>query len=88
MPAEQMNPMPRLCLDLSRSQSNKVSRDLNLFSQAAQQGTPLPNHPAMAPVWASMKTALELITTGQTPADEELERTTERVRTKIRFMME
>jgi maltose-binding protein MalE len=65
-----------------------VSRDLNLFSQAAQQGTPLPNHPAMAPVWASMKTALELITTGQTPADEELERTTERVRTKIRFMME
>ena len=65
-----------------------ISRDLNLFSEAAQQGTPLPNHPSMAPVWASMKTALELITTGQTPAEEELERTTERVRTKIRFMME
>jgi arabinogalactan oligomer/maltooligosaccharide transport system substrate-binding protein len=65
-----------------------VSRDLNLFSEAAQHGTPLPNHPAMAPVWASMKTCLELITTGQTPANEELERTTERVRTKIRFMME
>ena len=65
-----------------------ISRDLNLFSEAAQHGTPLPNHPAMAPVWASMKTALELITTGQTPAGEELERTTERVRTKIRFMTE
>lgn len=65
-----------------------VSRDLNLFSEAAQQGTPLPNHPSMSPVWASMKTALELVTTGQTQAPEELERTTERVRTKIRFMME
>ncbi|MFA7482746.1 MAG: extracellular solute-binding protein [Vulcanimicrobiota bacterium] len=65
-----------------------ISRDLNLFSEAAQQGTPLPNHPALSPVWASMKTALELITTGQSEASEELDRTTERVRTKIRFMME
>lgn len=65
-----------------------ISRDLNLFSSAAQNGTPLPNHPAMAPVWPSMKTAFELIVTGQTQAAEELERTTERVRSKIRFMTE
>jgi arabinogalactan oligomer / maltooligosaccharide transport system substrate-binding protein len=65
-----------------------VTRDLKLFSSAAQNGTPLPNHPAMAPVWDIMKQAFELITTGQTGAEEELSRTTERVRAKIRFMME
>ncbi len=65
-----------------------VSAALKLFSEAAQSGTPLPNHPAMAGVWAPMEEALELITTGQTEAGSELKRTTERVRAKIRFMTE
>lgn len=65
-----------------------VSAALKLFSEAAQSGTPLPNHPAMAGVWAPMEEALELITTGQTEAGPELKRTTERVRAKIRFMTE
>lgn len=63
-------------------------RDLLLFSKAAQKGTPLPNHPALSAVWAPLEEALELITTGQSQASEELARTTERVRTKIRFMTE
>lgn len=65
-----------------------VERDMNLFSEAASVGTPLPNHPAIQPVWDTMKQALELITSGQVDAKTELERTTERVRAKIRFMME
>jgi len=65
-----------------------VTSDLQLFSSAAQSGTPLPNHPAVAPVWDIMKQTLELITTGQTTPEVELARTTERVRAKIRFMME
>jgi len=65
-----------------------VARDLELFAQAAELGTPIPNHPAMAAVWEPAKQALELITTGQVPAESELERTTERVREKIRFMTE
>lgn len=65
-----------------------VTRDMALFAQAASSGTPLPNHPAMQPVWDIMKQALELITSGQVAAKSELERTTERVRAKIRFMME
>lgn len=63
-------------------------RDISLFASAAQQGTPLPNHPAMQPVWDTMKQALELITGGQSEASVELEQISERVRNKIRFMME
>lgn len=65
-----------------------VTRDMALFAQAASAGTPLPNHPAMQPVWDIMKQALELITSGKVTAHSELERTTERVRAKIRFMTE
>lgn len=65
-----------------------VFHDMQLFAAAAAHGTPTPNHPAMQPVWDIMKQALELITTGQVQAADELQRTTERVRTKIRFMME
>jgi maltose-binding protein MalE len=39
-------------------------------------------------VWEPVEQALELITTGQADPAEELERTTQRVRDKIRFMTE
>ncbi len=66
-----------------------VARDLALFATAAQAGTPMPNHPAMsAAVNTSMAGALQLITTNQVTTSEELKRTTERVRAKIRFMTE
>lgn len=66
-----------------------VSRDLELFSQAAQNGTPMPNHPAVgATFWAAMKGAFELIGRGQVKPAAELESATERVRAKIRFMTE
>lgn len=64
-----------------------VARDLELFAQAAQNGTPMPNHPAVgATFWAAMKGAFELIASGQVEPDIELQSTTERVRAKIRFM--
>ena len=92
----------RLCQSSGRAPARKATTEilereekdpaviaaLKLFSEAAQSGTPLPNHPAMAGVWAPMEEALELITTGQTEAGPELKRTTERVRAKIRFMTE
>ena len=66
-----------------------LARDLELFARAAQAGTPMPNHPAMsAAVNTSMAGALQLITTDQVDTAEELKRTTERVRAKIRFMTE
>lgn len=66
-----------------------VAKDLALFATAAQSGTPMPNHPAMsAAVNTSMAGALQLITTNQVDTAEELKRTTERVRAKIRFMTE
>lgn len=71
-----------------RVEDPAISSDLNLFSQAAQNGTPMPNHPAMSAVWAPIEDALELVTTGQSGAENELKRTTQRVRAKIRFMTE
>ncbi len=66
-----------------------IARDLQLFATAAQAGTPMPNHPAMsAAVNTSMAGALQLITTNRVDTAEELKRTTERVRAKIRFMTE
>lgn len=65
-----------------------VIRDMSLFADAAEAGTPLPNHPAMQPVWDMMEQTLELVTTGQVQPLDELKRTTERVRSKIRFMLE
>lgn len=67
----------------------EVARDLDLFSTAAQNGTPMPNHPAVgAAFWSSMESAFELILKGQVGIEEELQETTERVRAKIRFMTE
>lgn len=66
-----------------------VARDLDLFSTAAQNGTPMPNHPAVgAAFWSSMESAFELILKGQVEIEQELQDTTERVRAKIRFMTE
>lgn len=65
-----------------------VLRDIELFSTAVQKATPLPNHPAISTVWPSMKTALALICSGQSQPQEELQATTERVRSKVRFMTE
>jgi maltose-binding protein MalE len=67
----------------------EVARDLQLFSEAAQGGTPMPNHPAVgAAFWGSMEGAFELIIKGQVGVAEELTATSERVRAKIRFMTE
>ena len=67
----------------------EVARDLDVFSQAAQNGTPMPNHPAVgAAFWSSMQSCFELIITGQVAPAEELKQTSERVRSKIRFMTE
>ncbi len=66
-----------------------VARDLELFSVAAQNGTPMPNHPAVGTIfWSAMESAFELITKRQVQPAAELESTTERVRAKIRFMTE
>lgn len=66
----------------------RIAEDLALFSEAAQTGMPLPNNPAMQPVWDYMKPALELVIKGKISAEEALKETTETVRTKVRFMME
>lgn len=66
-----------------------VARDLELFSTVAQGGIPMPNHPAVgATFWSAMKGAFELIVRGQVSAKEELDRATQRVQAKIRFMTE
>jgi maltose-binding protein MalE len=66
-----------------------VARDLELFSRVAQSGTPMPNNPAVgATFWSAMQGAFELIVSGQVSAADELKETTERVRSKIRFMTE
>ena len=67
----------------------EVARDLELFSVAAQNGTPMPNHPAVgAAFWSSMQGCFELIIKGQVSPEKELQETSERVRAKIRFMTE
>jgi maltose-binding protein MalE len=66
-----------------------VARDLELFSSVAQQGIPMPNHPAVgATFWSAMQGAFELIIKGEVAPAEELKSVTERVRAKIRFMTE
>lgn len=93
----------RLCQSAARAPARKetaeklkqmvtdpeVARDLELFSQAAQNGTPMPNHPAVgAAFWSSMQGCFELIIKGQVSPEKELQETSERVRAKIRFMTE
>ncbi|MEW6280159.1 MAG: extracellular solute-binding protein [Candidatus Eremiobacterota bacterium] len=64
-----------------------VGPDLQAFARVIERGTPMPNHPAVSAVWAPMKQALELITTGVDPA-EQLHQTRLLVERKIRQMME
>lgn len=93
----------RLCQSAARAPARKetaeklkqmvtdpeVARDLELFSRAAQNGTPMPNHPAVgAAFWSSMQGCFELIIKGQVTPEKELQETSERVRAKIRFMTE
>lgn len=73
----------------SQSVSPQVLKDLQILSDAAQQGVPMPNHPAVgATFWPAMQGAFELILRGLVNPQDELTQTTERVRTKIRFMTE
>ncbi len=70
---------------LARIQSDP---DIATFAMIAEQGTPMPSHPAVNAIWVPLKSALELITTGKTPADSELRATDERIRQKIQLMLE
>jgi maltose-binding protein MalE len=48
----------------------------------------MPSHPAVNAIWVPLKSALELITTGKSPADSEIRATDERIRQKIQMMLE
>ena len=72
----------------SASADPKMGKDVAAFAAIAEKGTPMPNHPAMNAIWEPMKQALELMAGGQVTGAEELPRTEERIRNKIRFMME
>jgi len=63
--------------------------DIAAFARIAEQGVPMPNHPAVNAVWTPLKSALELITTGTSPdAGAELRSTAERIEQKINLMLE
>ena len=62
--------------------------DIATFAMIAEHGTPMPSHPAVNAIWVPLKSALELITTGKSPADRELRATDERIRQKIQLMLE
>lgn len=62
--------------------------DITAFGRVAQEGIPMPNHPAMGAVWEPMHQALELVTTGREAPERELPETVERIREKIRRMLE
>lgn len=93
----------KLCLAAGRAPARKdtaellakesldpnILRDLKLLADAAQMGTPMPNHPAVgATFWSAMQGSFELIIRGQVTIKDELSQSTERVRAKIRFMTE
>lgn len=64
-----------------------VGPDLLAFARVVEVGIPMPNHPALSPVWDEMKQAVELITKGR-PAGPQLDLTQQRVVKRIRQMME
>ncbi len=67
----------------------RQNRDIAAFARIAEQGVPMPNHPAVNAVWTPLKSALELITTGTSPdAASELRSTAERIEQKINLMLE
>lgn len=66
----------------------ELGSDIAAFAAIADQGTPMPSHPAMNMVWEPMEQALELVASGKVQPAEQLTETTERIRSKIRFMME
>ncbi len=71
---------------LERIRSN---RDIAAFARIAEQGVPMPSHPAVNAVWTPLKSALELITTGTSPdAGAELRSTAKRIEQKIKLMLE
>ncbi len=72
-----------------RAQSDPdLGRDIAAFAAIADQGTPMPSHPAMNMVWEPMEQALELVASGKVDPAKQLTETTERIKSKIRFMME
>ncbi|MCA9792729.1 MAG: maltose ABC transporter substrate-binding protein [Candidatus Eremiobacteraeota bacterium] len=70
------------------SQQPVVGRDIVAFAHIAEQGTPMPSHPAMNAVWEPMEQAIDLVSSGQVEPGPEMEQTEKRIVAKIRFMME
>lgn len=70
------------------SQQPVVGRDIMAFARIAEQGTPMPSHPAMNAVWEPMEQAIDLVSSGQVEPAHQMEQTEKRIVTKIRFMME
>ncbi len=62
--------------------------DILAVGRVAQQGVPLPNHPAANAVWEPMKQSIELVSKGQTQSHEELQRAKQRIELKIKMMVE
>ncbi len=62
--------------------------DILAVGKVAQQGVPLPNHPAANAIWEPMKQSIELVSKGQTQPHEELQRAKQRIELKIKMMVE
>ncbi len=62
--------------------------DIVAFSKACDNGFPMPSHPACQAIWEPMKMSLELIANGVVEASVEMPSATERIKDKIRLMME
>lgn len=63
-------------------------QDIVAIGKVADKGVALPNHPAATAIWEPMKQAIELVSKGQTQAQQELQRVQSRIDSKIKLMME
>lgn len=63
-------------------------KDITAYAAIAESGIPLPTHPAAGAIWEPMKGSLELIANGEVETAKELHDTTERIKEKIRLMLE
>jgi maltose-binding protein MalE len=81
------SPARKTALEVASKDPSNGS-DILAVGKVAQQGVPLPNHPAANAVWEPMKQSIELVSKGQTQPHEELQRAKQRIELKIKMMVE
>ncbi|MFH1453444.1 MAG: maltose ABC transporter substrate-binding protein [Armatimonadota bacterium] len=64
------------------------NKDAKGFMESAKAGTPIPNHPAMNPVWDHMSRTIIIVIDGKEPADKALDYAVKVIKEDINCMIE